>query len=139
MLRHERQHADADSARVLGIGCGDEIVYLERLRSAGSRPLAILTNVLPVAVAGEITSAQLRRSGLYHLLRAAGTRPRVAEQVIGARGASPQQAATLGLEIGAALLTMRRVTHDDLGRTVELGAQVYDAATYAVEMTVVDG
>ena len=45
----------------------------------------------------------------------------------------------LGIEPGAALMTMRRVMQDDTGRLVEIGSAVYDAEHYTVEMSVVDG
>jgi DNA-binding GntR family transcriptional regulator len=138
IIRLERRKADKEVAKALGISRGDEVVFLERIRFAGRTPLAIMKNYLSIEAAGEITIAQLERSGLYELIRANGVRPRIANQVIGAKAASEEEAQILELEAGAPLLTMRRVMQDDLGRTVELGAHVYDAANYSVETTVVD-
>ena len=135
----ERVGADKDTTKAMGLQRGDEVVYLERVRSAGKTKLAILRNYLIVAAAGALTADQLERSGLYELLRANGVRPRIATQVIGAKAASPEEAKTLEIAAGAPLLTMRRVMQDDTGRTVELGMHAYDAANYSVETTVVDG
>jgi DNA-binding GntR family transcriptional regulator len=134
----ERVGADKDTAKALGLKRGDEVVYLERVRSAGRTKLAVLRNYLVVGAAGTLTADQLERSGLYELLRANGVRPRIATQVIGARAASPEEAKTLEIEVGSPLLTMRRIMQDDTGRTVELGMHAYDAANYSVETTVVD-
>lgn len=137
VLRHERRPADADTARALGIAKGDDIVFIERVRSAGPAGLAILKNSLLVEAAGMLTTKQLEASGLYELLRSQGVRPRTADEVIGAKLASAEESAALGIEAGSALVTMHRVMQDDTGRTVELGTHVYDATKYTVEITVV--
>lgn len=139
VLKHERRPADAVTAKALGIGKGDEIIFIERLRSAGSVGLAILRNSLLVDAAGTITTTQLETAGLYELLRSKGVRPRSADEVIGAKIASAEESDALGIEPGSALVTMHRVMQDDTGRTVEVGSHVYDAAKYTVEITVVAG
>lgn len=133
-----RVKADKDVAKSLALSRGTDVIYLERHRFAGRNPIAIMKNYLIVEAAGDITTEQLERSGLYELLRARGVRPRIATQVIGAKVASAEEATALGLSIGAPLLTMKRIMQDDFGRTVELGVHVYDAANYTVETTVVD-
>ncbi len=138
IVRHDRVKADKEIAKTLGLTRGDDVIYIERLRSAGRNPLAIMKNYLIVDAAGEITTEQLERAGLYELLRNNGVRPRIATQVIGARAATAEEARILEISVGAPLLTMRRVMQDDIGRTVELGIHAYDAANYSVETTVVD-
>ena len=138
IVTHKRVKADKEVAKALSVVRGAEVILIERHRFAGRNPIAIMRNYLIVEAAGDITSEQLAKSGLYELLRARGVRPRIATQVIGARVASADEAAVLGLSVGAPLLTMRRIMQDDLGRTVELGIHAYDAANYSVETTVVD-
>jgi DNA-binding GntR family transcriptional regulator len=137
VLVHKRRAADAATAKTLNIAKGDDVVYIERVRSAGTAGLAILRNTLLVEAAGAITTEQLENSGLYELLRSKGVRPRVADEIIGAKSASAEEAKALGLKAGAALVTMHRVMQDDTGRTVEVGSHVYDATKYTVEITVV--
>ncbi len=137
VLVHERRPADPTMAKTLNISKGDEVIYIERVRSSGAKGLAILRNTLLLEAAGEITTAQLESSGLYGLLRSKGVRPRVADEIIGAKSASADEASALGIDKGAALVTMYRVMQDDTGRTVEVGSHVYDASKYTVEITVV--
>ena len=137
VLVHERRPADPTIAKTLNISKGDEVVYMERVRSSGATGLAILRNTLLIEAAGAITTQQLETSGLYELLRSKGVRPRIADEIIGAKLASAEEAAALGLKAGAALVTMHRVMQDDTGRTVEVGYTVYDATKYTVEITVI--
>ena len=137
VLKHERMPADAPTAKALGIAKGDEVVFVERVRFAGSIGLAILRNILLVEAAGTLTTKQLETSGLYELLRSKGVRPRAADEIIGAKLASAEESTALGIDVGAALVTMHRVMQDDTGRTVEVGFHVYDATKYTVEITVI--
>jgi GntR family transcriptional regulator len=137
VLIHERRPADAHIAKCFNIPKGTEVVFIERVRMSGTAGLAVLANTLLVEAAGTITTAQLETNGLYELLRSKGVRPRVADEIIGAKLASVEEASALGLDVGAALVTMHRVMQDDTGRTVEVGFHVYDATKYTVEITVV--
>jgi DNA-binding GntR family transcriptional regulator len=130
--------ADAEVAEALGVGVATDVVRIERLRSVGSQPLAIMRNWLTTEIAGSITSDQLEQRGLYAVLRELGVRPHSAVQTLGAAAATQADAAALGLSVGAPLVTMRRLMQDDTGRPVELGSHVYDAAHYTVELHVVD-
>ncbi len=136
VITHERVVADVAIAADLEIAPGSQVVYIERCRSADGRRLAIMRNWLTVDAAGQLTTVQLARTGLYALMQARGVRPHSALQRIGARSASPTDAALLGLPVGSALLTMRRVMRDDSGTPIEVGEHVFDASNYAVEMTV---
>jgi GntR family transcriptional regulator len=78
----------------------------------------------------------LAERSLYELLRERGVRPHSADPRLGAKAASDEEAALLGLASGSPLVTMRRVMRDDTGRPVEVGDHVYDAAHYAVELPV---
>lgn len=138
VLRHHRAAADAHVADALGVAPGTEVVHIERCRSVGVQPLAILRNWLIVEAAGMITTDELARRGLYSLLRERGVRPHSAMQRLGAVAASAADAAILGLPAGAPMVTMRRVMQDHSGRVVELGDHRYDAAHYSVELNVIE-
>ena len=131
--------ATTEVAKDLGLRKGTPVVTIVRLRSAGSRKLAVLRNWLIADVASELTAEVLAQQGLYALLRANGVRPHSARQRLGAKIADPVETEMLGLAPGSALMTMRRVMQDDTGRVVEIGSAVYDAEHYTVEMSVVDG
>jgi DNA-binding GntR family transcriptional regulator len=134
----ERVEADANVSEAINVSLHTEVVHIERLRSIGAQPLAILRNWLIVEVAESITEEQLRQRGLYALLRERGVRPHSAAQRLGATAASAADAALLGVSTGAPLMTMRRVMHDVTGRLVELGDHRYDAAHYTVELNVIE-
>jgi GntR family transcriptional regulator len=139
VLEHRIVPADADVAGALEVPKGHAVVYLKRCRSTDVIKLAILRNWLTVEAAGGITTEEFNSHGLYQLIRARGVRPKFATQRIGAALATAADAAALGLPVGSALVTMRRVMKDEKGAVVELGDHLYDAAHYAVEMTVIDG
>lgn len=129
--------ADADLARALQVPEGSTVTAVDRLRYAGEEPLALMHNDLPIDI-GAVSEEDLRRGGLYALLRGRGMRLRVAAQTIGARAATAEEARQLGERRGTPLLTMTRTTYDDSGRIVEASAHLYRASLYAFEMTLVD-
>ena len=129
--------ADDEVAAALGVPAGTEVTRLRRIRFTDSEPLAVLTNHLPREIA-EFGADDLTRHGLYELLRGAGVNLRIANQTIGARGASAAEARLLGERRGAPLLTMTRTAYDDKGRAVEYGTHVYRAGRYSFALTLVE-
>ncbi|WAC56373.1 GntR family transcriptional regulator [Gordonia sp. SL306] len=127
---------DDDLRTELGMAVGAEAVTVKRLRSAGGDPLALMTNHLPADICPP--AGELEKSGLYKGLRGRGVHIRLARQRIGAKAADADEAALLGDEVGAPLLTMQRTAFDDAGRVVEVGRHAYRADRYFFETTVVD-
>ncbi|WP_410599237.1 GntR family transcriptional regulator [Amycolatopsis sp. lyj-90] len=107
---------------------------LKRVRSTGGEPLAIMNNYLPDGII-DPADDELRDKGLYQLLRSAGVRLHAAQQNVGARQATEEDAELLHEKPGAALLTMRRTTYDDAGRVVEHGWHVYRASRYSFNLS----
>jgi DNA-binding GntR family transcriptional regulator len=138
MIAHERVVADASISDALGLSRGSTVVHIERCRVADGRRIAILRNWLTVEAAGDITTEQLLGNGLYALLRARGVQPHYLLQRIGARTASPIDAALLDLPVGAPLLTTDQQMQDRSGTRVDIGEHVYDAMHYSVELPVVE-
>ena len=116
----------------------DEVRRLRRIRFTDGEPLALMNNYLPAGLI-DPTDAELREKGLYQLLRSAGVRLHAAEQSIGARLATEEDAELLQEKPGAALLTMQRTTYDDQGRVVEYGWHVYRASRYAFNLSLTNG
>lgn len=134
VLSLETEPASAEIASALGIAEDTPVIALERLRYAQGEPLAIMRNHLPTGIV-ELTTADLRRHGLYELLREAGVHLRVAQQTIGARAATAAEARMLAESRNSPLLTMTRTTYDDAGRLVEYASHLYRASLYAFELT----
>jgi DNA-binding GntR family transcriptional regulator len=120
-------------AEALSLPSGAEINWVERLRYADGEPLALMHNAVPVDVL-TVRREDLEQRGLYELLRAAGHVPKMANQVVGARSATPQEAKLLGESRGAPMLTMTRTAWDAAGRAVEYGSHLYRASRYSFEL-----
>lgn len=121
-------------ASALGIGEGEPVVLIRRLRMIDNRPLAILTNYLPRASAP--SKEELTEKGLYELLRARGIHVAIGSQQIGARLATENEARLLNEPAGSALLTMQRTAYDSSHVPVEFGMHVYRASLYTYSQTV---
>ncbi|MCI3270484.1 GntR family transcriptional regulator [Streptomyces cylindrosporus] len=132
VVRNEREAASADVAAALGIAEGGEVIALERLRLTHGQPVALLCNYLPATLL-DLDSSRLEATGLYRMMRTAGITLHSARQTIGARSATPEEAARLDEQPGAALLTMQRTAYDDTGRPVEYGTHIYRASRYAFD------
>ncbi len=137
VLRFDAARVNAAAAAALGEDSATPLVYVERLRFADGRPLALMHNWLPPAYA-DLSGEQLAADGLYRILRARGVQPQVARQRIAARSANQREARLLKIRRGQPLLTMQRTAYDTDGRPIEFGDHVYRADTYAVEVTVFD-
>src|SRR4051812_22858502 len=69
ILDRELVPAPAAVAERLGVPVGAQVLHLERLRSAGEDPLAVMRNWLPADLAPALTAEALQTRGLYELMR----------------------------------------------------------------------
>lgn len=129
VLSYQVREASAEEAEQLGVQPGEGILAVSRLRYADDHPLAILTNLIPLDIAP--SWQELGDNGLYQCLHQRGIDIAAASQEIGARGATPEEADTLGEQPGAPLLTMHRVGRTAEGRAVEVGRHVYRPSLYS--------
>ncbi len=137
LLSLERGPCPPDVAEHLGLEPSDAVVRFDRLRVAGSDPIALMHNVVPLGLM-EVGEEDLERTGLYELFRGAGIAPNVATQRVGARKAGAEEAELLEVEPGDPVLTMTRIAYDTDGRPIEYGAHSYPAESYWFEMMLVD-
>lgn len=136
VLSYEVMLADQASASVLHGEVGAEIIRVRRLRFIDDEPLAILTNLLP-AGNGAPTVTQLTQRGLYESLADHGIHPVMAQQSIGARLVSPEEARLLAIDEGSAVLIMERTAFDNDGEVIEYGAHVYNSGMYSFQFSLV--
>jgi GntR family transcriptional regulator len=122
-----------EEVMALGLGAGDRVARLERVRRSDGVPLAIeraslSTQVLPQPEAVE--------TSLYALLQTFGMRPVRAVQRISAANLGPRDAELLGVPPGAAGLRIERIGYLSSGRVVEFTRSLYrgDAYDFAVEL-----
>jgi DNA-binding GntR family transcriptional regulator len=129
-------------AEALGLPADATVTVLVRLRSAAGIPIARMCNYLPHTIPGladGLTVDALEEHGLYEVIRGLGIHLHAADQSIGARTATAEEARLLGEPRGAALLTMQRTAYDDHGRVVEYGSHVYAASRYSFELSMLAG
>lgn len=134
VLCNRVEDADAEAAGLLEAPGLTRVRRLKRIRSTGGEPLAVMNNYLPDGLI-DPSDDDLRGKGLYQLLRGTGLRLHSAQQNIGARLATAEDAELLDEKPGAALLTMQRTTYDDTGRVVEYGWHVYRASRYSFNLS----
>lgn len=123
------------AARALELPTDTPLVSVERLRTAGGIPTALMHNFLPPQ-AEAITREQLEENGLYAVLRSLGLRPTIAHQTIGARRPTARERRLLALAAGDPLLTMNRRAFGARGEAVEFGDHCYRYDQYAFDLTV---
>lgn len=128
--------AAEDVATALAVPPGSGVLEIKRLRLADGTPLAIMHNFLRPGLLADAGAGDLERTGLYELLRASGVHLKLADQVIGARPATPDEARLLKADRGSCVLTMTRTALDDAGRAAEYGMHAYLAERYSFKMTV---
>src|SRR5918997_924882 len=126
-----------DVAEHVGLGPTAPVLRFERLRIAGSDPIALMHNVVPAGLL-ELERGDLERTGLYAVFRENGITPHVATQQVGARKAGAEEAELLEIEPGDPVLTMSRVAYDTGGRPIEYGSHRYPAESYWFEMMLVE-
>jgi DNA-binding GntR family transcriptional regulator len=126
-----------DVAEHLDLGPTAPVLRFERLRIAGSDPIALMHNVVPAGLL-ELGRGDLERTGLYDVFRENGITPHVATQQVGARKAGAEEAELLEIEPGDPVLTMSRVAYDTGGRPIEYGSHRYPAESYWFEMMLVE-
>lgn len=137
VLALEEAPCSPQIAEQLGVEVGTPVLRFDRLRLAGSDPIAFMRNAVPAGLL-DIGKEDLERTGLYELFRNSGIRPHVATQRIGARKAGAEEAELLHIEPGDPVLTTDRVAYGTDGRTIEYGCHRYPAESYWVEMILVD-
>ncbi|MER5871947.1 GntR family transcriptional regulator [Streptomyces sp. NPDC002044] len=119
----ERVQADADTAALLNLSNGDELVY--RVRRALIRPADIVQLQhawYPAALAESagLDSTGKVVGGVYGALTAAGRRPAKATETVGVRMPTESEAAQLRIGGRVAVLTLTRLTLDASEQPLEV-------------------
>lgn len=122
-----------EEVMALGLGAGDRVARLERVRRSDGVPLAIERASLSTQV---LPDPEAVKTSLYALLEISGLRPVRAVQRISAANLGPKDADLLGVMPGAAGLRIERIGYLASGRVVEFTRSLYrgDAYDFAVEL-----
>jgi GntR family transcriptional regulator len=130
--------AAADIAAALRIRAGDKVQKAVRVRSHRGGPVSYLTTYVPTAVA-RFTRRKLGATPMLQLFDQAGVKVAGAEQTVSAKLADPTTARLLDVEIGAPLLAVTRVVHDQMQRPVQLLRGLYRPDRYHYRMQLTRG
>lgn len=107
-------------AQRLGLGAGEEVVHIERLRRLDGVPLSLDSTYLTADVGIPVLDRDLAGRDLFALLEeTTGKRLGRAEVVVHAVSAGPDTAALLDIAPGTAVLAIDRLTRLPDGRPVD--------------------
>ena len=128
-----RQRAPAELARALQLRASDAAIQVRRLLSFRGVPVVLDDIWLPAALFKGLTAERLSdyRGPMYGLFESEfGVRMIRAEEKIRAVAADPAAAALLGLEVGAPLLSVERLSMTYGDKPVELRRGLYSTAAH---------
>jgi GntR family transcriptional regulator len=121
-----------DDVAALGLGAGERLVRLERLRLADDRPMAIERAAISPRLAA-VLEVDLEAGSLHDAFVRLGSHPTQAEARVSARRATPIERRTLDLGPAGVVLVERRIICDRDGRPLEHTETVYAAERYEFE------
>jgi len=122
-------------AAAMGLAPGARVQTAVRVRAVDGEPFSHLTTYVPEPIAANYTEADLATTPLFRLLERSGVQVGEAQQSVSATLASPDVADALGVSVGAALLSLRRVVKDADGHGVEYLSALYRPDLFRLEMT----
>ena len=133
-LRREVSPPTARQALHLALSPTDRVCHLRRLRLAGGTPLAIELAAVPQAI---LPDPEIVEASLYAVLEERGARPVRALQRLSADNLGLADADLLGVEAGAAALSIERVAYAADGRPVEFTHSFFrgDIYDFVAELT----
>lgn len=128
--------ASALLADVLDVVAGQPVLFLRRLRMADGEPMAVQNAYLPAAMFPGLADEDFDSVSLYELLFARyGIRGHGSRSSAGAKLASEEEAALLGLRPPAALLATEQITIRKDGKPIECVQSLYRGDRYQMQLT----
>lgn len=122
-------------ADALGLDAGARVQTAVRVRAVSGAPFSHLTTHVPEVIAAGYDEADLATTPLFRLLERSGVTIGEAHQSVSATLAAPDVAEALGISVGSALLSLRRVVRDAEGRGVEYLSALYRPDLFRLDMT----
>ncbi|TRD15364.1 GntR family transcriptional regulator [Palleronia caenipelagi] len=121
-------------ASAMGLRGDSKVQIATRVRQAGGVPFSHLTTYVPARIAENYSENDLATTPLFKLLERSGVQIDEAHQSVSATLAGPDVAETLEVDVGSALLSLRRVVRDVNGNGVEYLAGLYRPDMFRLEM-----
>lgn len=127
--------APSSIASALNLTEGAKVQTATRVRLVDDMPFSHLTTYVPEEIAAHYDEADLATTPLFELLERSGVMVHSAKQNVSATLAAPDVAEALGVSVGAALLSLKRVVLDASGRGVEYLSAYYRPDMFRLEMS----
>ncbi|GGB43463.1 GntR family transcriptional regulator [Roseibium aquae] len=122
-------------ARALDLQASARVQTAIRVRLVDDVPFSHLTTHVPEEIAAHYGEADLATTPLFQLLERSGVQVDSAHQSVTATLAAPDVADALGISVGTALLSLKRVVRDASGRGVEHLTAYYRPDLFRLEMS----
>jgi GntR family transcriptional regulator len=115
----------------------EQVVRLERLRTADGTPVAYEVNYLPYprAISVYQRAKETAEGSLYHLMASEGLQPYIAEQTFKADTASAREAELLRIPANASGVRLMCTTFDETGAPIEYTEAFYEGNHYDFRLT----
>lgn len=122
-------------AKAMDIGRSDKVQIATRIRIADDIPFSHLTTYVPASIAQNYSEDDLATTPLFKLLERSGVQIKDAQQSVSATLAGPDVAEALGVAVGSALLSLKRVVRDVDGNGVEYLSALYRPDMFRLDMS----
>lgn len=134
LLSFSYSAAPAFVANAMELEADETVQIAVRVRSAEDTPFSHLTTYVPAEIARNYSENDLATIPLFKLLERGGVQIKEAHQSVSATLAGPEVADALGIAVGSALLSLRRVVRDMDGNGVEYLSALYRPDMFRLEM-----
>ncbi len=121
-------------AEALGLPEGARVQHSVRVRYTDDLPFSYLTTCVPESIGVNWSEGELASRPLLALMERSGVRADRASQSISAVLAGPEVAEALGVDVGSALLEVRRTVYDPQGVGIEHLHGLYRPDRYLFRM-----
>lgn len=121
-------------ASAMGLDAKSKVQIATRVRSTNDVPFSHLTTYVPAQIAQNYSENDLATTPLFKLLERSGVQIKEAHQSVSATLAGPDVAEALEVDVGSALLSLRRVVRDVDSNGIEYLAGLYRPDMFRLEM-----
>ncbi len=121
-------------ATAMGLQDDRQVQIATRVRLTDEVPFSHLTTYVPAAIARNYSESDLATTPLFKLLERGGVQIEEAHQTVSATLAGPDVAEALGVAVGSALLSLKRIVRDIEGNGVEFLSGLYRPDMFRLEM-----
>ncbi|KMK64892.1 GntR family transcriptional regulator [Puniceibacterium sp. IMCC21224] len=139
VLEFDYLPAPPDVAKDMGFAAGTIAQHAVRLRSLNDKPFSYAVTYVREDIGRTFGAEDLAKTSLLRLFEMAGVKIAGAEQRVSASAADYVVAEVLGVDVGAPLLSIKRVVRDREGRAIERIRALYRPDMYEFELNLTLG